>query len=310
MAPFLLLPRFVITALIHTNFGLLLLIKSDSGIFHGEKWEIKGLKGLLEEIDGSLREGRGLIEEAHGWYRESLKVVMELERVVEASIDETALRVCDCFITYAPLFSWLLQASSREQNERHAWVFGAAGFETTSSNKPVSDDAHIPAATAEQKYGDSKPCSSLPMIAAPLTSNPSAPLESQAAHCSPALQPAEEEEPYIPPIDLLDSTIDMWVRVVGNKKTDQEVTEEGLRHFYEPVTKYNEAVKASDDLEKMNFSLKDKLEEASRKLEDFKKEKERLEHELAGAENKITTLTGEKESLLKVQTIFHQKISS
>ncbi|KAJ8541931.1 hypothetical protein K7X08_016797 [Anisodus acutangulus] len=215
------------------------------------------------------------------------------------------------------------KAQGREENERHGWVFGAAGFETTSSNKPVSDAAHIPASTAEQKYGDSKPCSSLPMIAAPLTSNPSAPLDSKSgSSLLTRLQPAEEEEPYFPPIDLLDSTIDMWVRVVGNKKTDQEVTEEGIHHFYEGINyfyllserlqvasdKYNVAVKASDDLEKMNVSLKDKLVEASRRLEDSKKEKERLEHELAGADNKITTLTGEKESLLKVQMIFHQKI--
>ncbi|KAJ8540100.1 hypothetical protein K7X08_026489 [Anisodus acutangulus] len=58
MAPFLLLPRFVTTAPIHTDFELLLLIKSDDGIFLWGKWEIKGLKGLLEVIDESLREGR------------------------------------------------------------------------------------------------------------------------------------------------------------------------------------------------------------------------------------------------------------
>ncbi|XP_060213461.1 uncharacterized protein LOC132640735 isoform X1 [Lycium barbarum] len=169
-------------------------------------------------------------------------------------------------------------AQGRGENERHAWVFGATGFESTSSNKPVGDAAHIPAATAEQKYGESKPCS------------------------VPSSQPAGEEEPYLPPVDLLDSTIDMWVRVVANKKTDQEVTEEGLSHFYDGINyfcllserlqvvtdKYNEAVKAY------------------RKLEDS--ERERLEHELHGAANTITTLTDEKESLLQVQMILHQKI--
>ncbi|XP_060213460.1 uncharacterized protein LOC132640733 [Lycium barbarum] len=157
-------------------------------------------------------------------------------------------------------------AQGRGENERHAWVFGATEFESTSSSKPVSDAAHIPAATAEQKYGESKSCS------------------------VPSSRPAEEEEPYFPPVDLLDSTIDMWVRVVANKKTDQEVSEEGLCHFYKGINyfcllserlqvvtdKYNEAVKARDELEK-----------ACRKLEDS--ERERLEHEL-------------------VQMIFHQKI--
>lgn len=56
------------------------------GVFVWTKWEIKG---LLEEIDGNLTEGRGLIEEARGWNGEDLKVVMELERVVEAAIDES-----------------------------------------------------------------------------------------------------------------------------------------------------------------------------------------------------------------------------
>lgn len=54
--------------------------------FLGIKWEVKGLKG---EIDGSLMEGRGLKEEARVWYGEGLKVVMELERVAEAAIDES-----------------------------------------------------------------------------------------------------------------------------------------------------------------------------------------------------------------------------
>ncbi|XP_059318277.1 uncharacterized protein LOC132068640 isoform X6 [Lycium ferocissimum] len=169
-------------------------------------------------------------------------------------------------------------AQGRGENERHAWVFGATGFESTSSNKPVGDAAHIPAAIAEQKYGESKPCS------------------------VPSSQPAGEEEPYLPPVDLPDSTIDMWVQVVANKKTDQEVTEEGLSHFYDGINYFcllSERLQVVTD--KYNEVVK-----ACRKLEDS--ERERLEHELHGAANTITTLTDEKESLLQVQMILHQKI--
>lgn len=222
----------------------------------------------------------------------------------------------------------LLSCRGRGQNERLVSVAQplacvATGFETTSSSKPVGDSAHIPASTAEQKYGESKLCS-VPMTGAPSTSTPSVLLDSKSGSSFlPSSQPAEEEQPYLPPVDLLDSTIEMWKRVVVNMKTDQEVAEEGLCHFYEGINyfcllserlqvatdKYNEAAKARDDMGKMNFSLKDKLIEASRKLEDSKKEKERLEHELAGAANKITTLTGEKESIFRIQTILHQTIS-
>ncbi|XP_009771851.1 uncharacterized protein LOC107804615 [Nicotiana tabacum] len=193
------------------------------------------------------------------------------------------------------------------------------GFETTSSSKSVNDAAHTSAATAEQIYGESKPCS-VPMTGAPSTSTLSAPLSGSSV--LPSLQLAEEMKPDIQPVDLLHSTIEMWERVVANKKTDQEVIEEGLRHFYEGINyfclqskrlqeataKYNEAAKASDDLEKMRASLKDKLAESNQKLEDYEKEKEKLEHELAGAANTITTLTSEKDSLLRVQTILHQKM--
>ncbi|XP_009598380.1 hyphally regulated cell wall protein 3-like isoform X1 [Nicotiana tomentosiformis] len=216
------------------------------------------------------------------------------------------------------------QAQGRRQDKRHdsasqPWVFGATGFETTSSSKPANSAAHASAATFEQNYGESKPCS-VPITGAPSTSTLSAPLSDSSV--LPSLQLAEEEQPYIQPVDLLHSTIEMWERVVANKKTDQEVTEEGLRHFYEGINyfclqskrlqeataKYNEAAKASDDLKNVMAPLKDKLAEANRKLEDSEKEKERLEHELAGAANTITALTGEKESLLRVQTILHQKI--
>ncbi|XP_055810906.1 uncharacterized protein LOC129880750 [Solanum dulcamara] len=220
------------------------------------------------------------------------------------------------------------QAQGRGENEKHVSITqpsdcGAMGFETTSSSRPVGDAAHIPAGTAEQKYGESKPCS-VPITGAPSTSTPSAPLDSKSGSSfHPSLQPFEEEQPYLPSVDLLDSTMEMWERVVANKKTDQEVTEEGLRHFYEGINyycllserlqvvtdKYNEAAEAKDDMEKMNSSLKDKLAKVSRKLEDSKKEKESLEHELAGAANKITSLTGEKECMLLAQTILHRTIS-
>lgn len=130
------------------------------------------------------------------------------------------------------------QAQGRGENEKHVSVTqpsdcGAMGFEITSSSKPAGDAAHVPAGTAEQKYGESKPCS-VPMTGAPSTSTPSAPLDSKSgSSLHPSSQPFEEEQPYLPPVDLLDSTIEMWERVVVNKKTDQEVTEEGLRHFYE-----------------------------------------------------------------------------
>ncbi|MCE3216935.1 hypothetical protein HAX54_009512 [Datura stramonium] len=209
------------------------------------------------------------------------------------------------------------QAQGIVQNERHVSVaqpraFAATGFETTSSSKPVSDSA----ATAEQKY--------VPMTGAPSTFIPSVLLDSKSgSSLLPSSQPAEEEQTYFPPVELLHSTVNMWKWVIANKKTDQEVTEQGLRHFYEGINyfcllserlqvatdKYNEATKARDDMKKMNSSLKDKLAEASRKVEDSKKEKESLEHELAGAAYKITTLTGEKESILWVQTILHQTIS-
>lgn len=57
--------------------------------FFGAETECE-IKGLLEEIDWNLTEGRGLIEEARGWNEEGLKVVMELERAVEAAIDESS----------------------------------------------------------------------------------------------------------------------------------------------------------------------------------------------------------------------------
>lgn len=216
----------------------------------------------------------------------------------------------------------------REQNEKHVSVaqpcaYGAPGFEATSSSKPVGDAAHIPDATTEQNYGESKPCS-VPMTGAPSTCPPSVPLDSKSgSSLFPSSQPVGEEPPYLPPVELLDSTIEMWERVVANKKTDQEVTDEGLRHFYEGINyfcllserhqvvtdKYNEAAKVRDDMEKMNSSLKAKLAKASWKLKVFKEEKESLEHELAGAANKITALTGEKESIMQVQAILHQTIS-
>ncbi|KAK4716793.1 hypothetical protein R3W88_015131 [Solanum pinnatisectum] len=188
---------------------------------------------------------------------------------------------------------------------------------------PVGDAAQIPAATAEQKYGESKPCS-VPITGAPSTSTSSVPMDSKSgSSLLPSSQPVEEEQPYLPPVDLLDSTIKIWERVVVNNKTDQEVVEEGLRHFYEGINyfcllserlllvtdKYDEEAKMRDDMAKMTSSLKDKLAKASRKLEDSKKEKESLEHELAGATNKITALTAEKDSILLVQTILHQTIS-
>ncbi|XP_006345525.1 serine-rich adhesin for platelets-like [Solanum tuberosum] len=220
------------------------------------------------------------------------------------------------------------QAQGRGQNEKHVSVaqpcaYGAMEFETKSSSKPVGDAAHIPAATTEQKYGESKPCS-VPISGAPSISTPSFPMDSKSgSSLLPSSQPVEEEQPYLPPVDLLDSTIGMWERVVVNNKTDQEVTEEGLRHFYEGINyfcllserllvvtdKYDEEAKVRDEMEKMTSSLKDKLAKASRKLEDSKKEKESLEHELAGAANKITALTGEKDSILLVQTFLHQTIS-
>lgn len=126
----------------------------------------------------------------------------------------------------------------REQNEKHVSVaqpcaYGAPGFEATSSSKPVGDAAHIPDATTEQNYGESKPCS-VPMTGAPSTCPPSVPLDSKSgSSLFPSSQPVGEEPPYLPPVELLDSTIEMWERVVANKKTDQEVTDEGLRHFYE-----------------------------------------------------------------------------
>ncbi|KAK6789937.1 hypothetical protein RDI58_013737 [Solanum bulbocastanum] len=214
------------------------------------------------------------------------------------------------------------QTQGRGQNEKHVSVaqpcaYGATVFETTSSSKPVGD-----AATAEQKYGESKLCS-VPITGSPSTSTPSVPMDSKSgSSLLPSSQPVEEEQPYLPPVDLLDSTIKMWERVVVNNKTDQEVIEEGLRHFYEGINyfcllserllivteKYDEETKMRDDMEKMTSSLKDKLAKASRKLEDSKKEKESLKHELAGAANKITALTGE-DSILLVQTSLHQTIS-
>ncbi|XP_019224567.1 PREDICTED: flocculation protein FLO11-like [Nicotiana attenuata] len=209
------------------------------------------------------------------------------------------------------------QAARRAQQQ----VFGATWSETPSSSKPVNDDTLTPAATAEQKHGESKPCS-VPMTSTPSTSTHSAPLDSKSGSSVLRSSQAAEEQPSCSSVDLLHSTIGMWERVVADKKTNQEVTEEGLRHFYEGINyfclqserlqvataKYNEAAKASDDLENAMASLKDKLAEADRKLEDSQKEKERLGHELAGAANTITALTGEKESLLRVQTILHQKI--
>lgn len=200
-------------------------------------------------------------------------------------------------------------------------VSGTTWSETPSSSKPVNDDAHTPAATAEQKYGESKPCS-VPITITPSTSTSSAPLDSKSGSSVLRSSQAAEAQPYCSSVDLLHSTIGMWERVVADKKTDQEVTEEGLRHFYEGINyfcllserlqvataKYNEAAKASDDLKNAMAPLKDKLAEANRKLQDSEKEKERLEHELAGAANTTTALTGEKVSLLRVQTILHQKI--
>nr|XP_009771852.1 PREDICTED: uncharacterized protein LOC104222321 [Nicotiana sylvestris]XP_016510786.1 PREDICTED: uncharacterized protein LOC107828054 [Nicotiana tabacum] len=160
------------------------------------------------------------------------------------------------------------------------------------------------------------------MTSAPSTSTRSAPLDSKSSSSVLRSSQAAEEQPYCSSVDLLHSTIGMWERVVADKKTDQEVTEEGLRHFYEGMNyfclqferlqvataKYNEAAKASDDLENAMDPLKDKLAEAYRKFKDSEKEKQRLENELSGAANTITALTGEKESLLHVQTILHQKI--
>lgn len=130
------------------------------------------------------------------------------------------------------------QAQGRGQNEKHVSVsqpcaYGATVLEITSSSKPVGDAAYIPAATAEQKYGESKPCS-VPITGVPSTSTPSVPMGSKSgSSLLSSSQPIEEEQPCLPPVDLLDSTIEMWERVVVNNKTDQEVTEEGLRHFYE-----------------------------------------------------------------------------
>ncbi|XP_047269186.1 endochitinase A isoform X1 [Capsicum annuum] len=219
------------------------------------------------------------------------------------------------------------QTHGRGQNERHDSVAHslacvATGFENTSSSKPVGDSAHRPAATAEPKFGESTLCS-VAKSGAPSTSTLSVLFDSMSGSSLLRNSQPAEEQPYFPPVDLLHATIDMWKRVVADMKTDQEVIEEGLRHFYEGINyfcllserlqvttdKYNEAAKARDDTEKMNSSLKDKLAEASRKLEDSKKEKKRLENELAGAEHKITALTGEKESILRVQTILHQTIS-
>ncbi|PHU17704.1 hypothetical protein BC332_13399 [Capsicum chinense] len=219
------------------------------------------------------------------------------------------------------------QTQGRGQNERHDSVAHslacvATGFENTSLSKPVGDSAHRPAATAEPKFGESTLCS-VAKSGAPSTSTLSVLFDSMSGSSLLRNSQPAEEQPYFPPVDLLHSTIDMWKRVVADMKTDQEVIEEGLRHFYEGINyfcllserlqvttdKYNEAAKARDDTEKMNSSLKDKLAEASRKLEDSKKEKKRLENELAGAEHKITALTGEKESILRVQTILHQTIS-
>lgn len=129
------------------------------------------------------------------------------------------------------------QTHGRGQNERHDSVAHslacvATGFENTSSSKPVGDSAHRPAATAEPKFGESTLCS-VAKSGAPSTSTLSVLFDSMSGSSLLRNSQPAEEQPYFPPVDLLHATIDMWKRVVADMKTDQEVIEEGLRHFYE-----------------------------------------------------------------------------